>query len=398
MSELWREQVRRDRDPELIEINRLALARIQQIEQEIYDHCGIRLHMGIEQEFYLEDKKGDKQQGLIDSDSIQHRVRWQLEAHPSLKGSYIERFYDEINKEALEVVQGFVPAAHASLQDIHYHKSPSRQATHMDHLRQWLVIPANWRNPKVHQVSMAIKPGDLRVDTSAMQISISAYNEAGENLFAARKEGRCVKSDLMKICAESLLEVQKRTLKLDALYPTSYEQLKPLFPGGEGRRFKMGRKQVQETGHSIRLRDYEDKESYYKKEHPNTDPSHFFYLENCLPRGDGNVYLAVLQTVAGIHNALMHHVKIVDSKEKAPFGYEITAVDDRHMLAHHYVAGNVMPQNLHSEAQSENIFARDGFAKELLGEELHAKVAAYFSREAIAKREAQLESAQHGMR
>ena len=54
--------------------------------------------------------------------------------------------------------------------------------------------------------------------------------------------------------------------------------------------------------------------------------------------------------------------------------------------------------NLHSEAQSENIFARDGFAKELLGEELHAKVAAYFSREAIAKREAQLESAQHGMR
>lgn len=58
MSNLWQEQVKGDRDPELEEINRLALARIKGLCTNLEKRYGIHLITGVELEYYAFDKDG----------------------------------------------------------------------------------------------------------------------------------------------------------------------------------------------------------------------------------------------------------------------------------------------------------------------------------------------------
>ena len=384
MSELWREQVTKKRDPELEAINRLALARICQMEEDIRQRFGFSLRMGTELEMYLANKQGE----IILAPT--HKAGKSLVESPVKKGlaniNLVERIYAE-GKGSVEYTTGFkVPNSekHGNARlsrenirdqyskDAHY-RTPYYQAKLADRLRLYLAGK---------DYSNRINGNSVRFDgiegkstyTAAFQPSISVWKD-NINLFHDKNKDSGY-SDLAVMCAKGLLTIQSDTLLLGANYPESYGQY--YNADGRGRR-------VLRVWHDMPRKEYALKSSILLRD-GQTD--HFTRVENRLPRADSNVVLAALQSAMGVYYALHEMASVEEYKPFLDSEYAYVPLQQKQWLKvprNEYLSKTSVGDIGNHESNHEKLCNSD-LAKKLMGDELHAKVVQYFSPEAIKLR------------
>jgi glutamine synthetase len=374
---IWRETVERTPALALAEINRLARARIQALADGLERDFGLYIAAGTELEYTARGPHGNILRERVGATFLKtpgdaRLTESDLGMLKKLRGTFVERIYPETDMPVMEHAMGwrsspFSPMdAAAQREQERYYRHPVRQADKLHQLRVSLTAPGHMRRYGAQDIFL--QSPDAR-SAAAQQINLSLRDAHGDNRFTGDGSGF---SPLMEAAAQGLLDVQRVTLPLAANYPASSEELRT------------------RTRHRLVLHDLKStsalamrRDQYLSAEGKILFRPSSYRLENLLPRADSNPYLAMLQTVGGVD----HGVRRYWDEKTGELRPDIPPPDLRTQgfLAERHAQANMPPDFDTAHAQ----FADSGLARSVCTQDLHRRIGAFYSPQAIRTREAQ---------
>jgi len=374
----WQEHVTKNPDPELAEINRLALERIRYFEKKLEEEYGLHLRTGIEIEFFALDKKG----ALIrDTESLGKKLQKEKEklfqrkkgdvtSHRNhIKGTLIKRIYGDSGKPVIEYTTGYIDFTDNPKNNPKKYWASSTQALDVEKLVRFLSLKAPTHS-EVSEILFVIPESSHFWEkslTAALQVNMSLWS-GDKNFFYSK--GREF-SKLAGICATGLLLVQNESVLLAANFPESYVQLHSA-PDPK-KVLCIDYKEQRMLSASIALRG-SDVERTAKR------------IENRLSRADSNPLLAILQTISGMYYALNLYTSVVTTQSRHTHEYPLK--NGKWLRLYGEPFHDTLRSNIESHKQEHAIFHKSALMKELLGEDLHGKISSYYSDREIEKRRA----------